>query len=106
MREEITLFCIKEDKRVAASSQFTHLQHYRNICNITKGHAFQIYAVVKNVEKHVGVVCVCVRRPSPPYPVCSEGLVVSLYVTHETVTLGRYWYPFLTAGRNSHVLPL
>jgi hypothetical protein len=51
-------------------------------------------------------VCVCVVSLAAlrvRFPVCSGGLFVSLYDTHKADTLGRNWYAFLTAGRNSYV---
>jgi hypothetical protein len=60
----------------------------------TTCHALQVYVVVENVE-NLGVgwcVCVCVMSLAAlriRFPVCSEGLVMSLYDTHEAETAGR-----------------
>jgi hypothetical protein len=82
---------------------------------ITKLHALQVYVVVKKVEnlRHwVVFVCVCVRACACVvslavlrfrFSVCSGGLVVSLYDTHEAHTLGRSWYAILTVGRDSYI---
>ena len=79
---------------------------------ITKCHGFQVHVVVGNVEiSEIGwclciCVCVCVMSLAAlqvRFPVCSGGLVVSLYDTHEAEPLGRNWHALLTAGRNSYV---
>ena len=63
---------------------------------ITKCHAFWVYVVVENVETlDVGwclFICVCVVSLGAlrvRFPVCSRGLVVSLYDTHEAEPVGR-----------------
>jgi hypothetical protein len=69
----------------------------KHMKQFTKCQALQVYVVVENVEnvENLGVGwCVCVYVMSLAalrirFPVCSEGLVMPLYDTHEAETLGR-----------------
>jgi hypothetical protein len=65
---------------------------------ITKCHALQVYVAVENLDVMWCVcvsVCVCVvcvmslAALRVRFPICSGGLVVSLYDTHEADTLER-----------------
>jgi hypothetical protein len=63
---------------------------------ITISQAVQVHVVVENVwNLDAGwCLCICVCR----FQVCSGGLVVFLYDTHEAESLARNWWISLSVG--------
>lgn len=102
MKEETNMTLYQRTQNVLSKKSIYTLKLLpKRMKEITKCHALQVYLVVENLGAGwclSGAVWCPSLQCGVLIPVCSGGLVVSLYYTHEAKTLGRNWYISFTVG--------